>query len=76
MEKASRTQAIFDWPRCKRLRPLLHRPVHRQPPRGEEGEGGRGAAGRGREGRGRRDGAAAGVFQIITSSCGGGGLPW
>lgn len=26
--------------------------------------------------RGDGDGAAAGVFQIITSSCGGGGLPW
>jgi len=25
---------------------------------------------------GRRDGAAAGVFQIITSGCGGGGSPW
>lgn len=27
-------------------------------------------------GGGRQDGAAAGVFQIITSGCGGGGSPW
>lgn len=27
-------------------------------------------------GGGWRDGAAAGVFQIITSGCGGGGSPW
>lgn len=60
MEKVSRTQTIFDWPRCKRLRPLLHRPVHRQPPRGEEGEGGRGAAGRGRGGRRGEEGWGCG----------------
>lgn len=46
---------------------LLHRPVHRGNPRG----GGVVVAR-----RGDGDGAAAGVFQIITSSCGGGGLPW
>lgn len=49
----------------KFTRLLLHRSVPDNP-----------LSTRGGGGDGWRDGAAAGVFQIITSGCGGGGSPW